>query len=80
MSELALENAVQIQAARKFHSYFGNTPDNVEHYNLLAKPIYIKKTPVPACPVMIGRTSTTITMKLPFYKPITEYKAWRNIT
>jgi hypothetical protein len=29
---------------------------------------------------MIGRTSTTITMKLPFYKPITEYKAWRNIT
>lgn len=30
-------------------------------------------------PVFLGRTSTSITMKLPFYKPITEYKAWRNI-
>ena len=28
---------------------------------------------------MVARTSTSITMKLPFYKPITEYKAWRNI-
>jgi hypothetical protein len=47
---------------------------------LLAKAIYIKKTPVPAKPVMICRTSTSITMKLPFYKPLTEYKAWRNIS
>ena len=30
-------------------------------------------------PVFLGRTSTSITMKLPLYKPITEYKAWRNI-
>ena len=29
---------------------------------------------------MICRTSTSITMKLPFYKPITEYKSWRNIS
>lgn len=29
---------------------------------------------------MIARTSSSITLKLPFYKPITEYKAWRNIT
>lgn len=29
---------------------------------------------------MIARTSTSITLKLPFYKPITEYKQWRNIT
>jgi len=29
---------------------------------------------------LIARTSTTITLKLPFYKPITEYKGWRNIS
>jgi hypothetical protein len=29
---------------------------------------------------MIARTSTSITLKLPFFKPITEYKQWRNIT
>ena len=28
---------------------------------------------------MLARTSTTITLKMPFYKPITEYKNWRNI-
>ena len=34
---------------------------------------------MPVTPIMISRTSTSITMKLPFYKPITEYKAWRKI-
>jgi len=28
---------------------------------------------------MICRTSTSIVMKLPFYRPVTEYKSWRNI-
>lgn len=42
--------------------------------------MYIKKTTVPVKPVMVCRTSTSITMKLPFFKPITEYKAWRNIS
>lgn len=79
MSNLALENAVHICAARKYHQYFGTTPDKIHPYNLLAKPVYIKKANVPEKPVMIARTSTSITMKLPFYKPITEYKSWRNI-
>lgn len=79
MTALALENAVQISAARKFHSYMNRSPDQIHPYNLLAKAIYIKKTPVPAKPIMIARTGTSITMKLPFYKPITEYKSWRNI-
>jgi hypothetical protein len=80
MTQLAIDNAVQISAARKFHAYFGHSPDKVHPYSLLGKPIYIKKTPVPTQPVMIARTSTSITLKLPFYKPITEYKNWRNIT
>ena len=74
-----LDNAVYIRAARHYHEYFGRSADQVPPFDLLAKPIYIKKTPVPSRPVMICRTSTSITMKLPFYKPLTEYKAWRNI-
>jgi hypothetical protein len=48
MADSALENAVQISAARKFYSYFGKSPDQIEPYNLLSKPVYIKKTPVPS--------------------------------
>jgi hypothetical protein len=80
MTTLALDSAVQITASRFFHSYFGRTPNDVHPYSLLQKAIYIKKTTVPPKPVMINRTSTSITLKLPFYKPITEYKAWRNIS
>jgi hypothetical protein len=40
---------------------------------------YIKKSPVPMKPIFISRTSTSMMLKLPFYKPITEYKSWRNI-
>ena len=80
MTALAVENAVHITAAMKFHAYTGHAPENVPPYDLLGKPVYIKKTTVPVSPVMIGRTSTSITLKLPFFKPITEYKNWRNIT
>lgn len=80
LAGLALDNSVYLRAARHYHEPFQRSPDQVHPFNLLAKPQYIKKTPVPSQPVMICRTSTTITMKLPFYKPLTEYKAWRNIS
>jgi len=79
-TNLALDNAVYIRAARHYHDYFGRSADQMHPFGLLAKAQYIKKTPVPQKPVMICRTSTSITMKLPFYKPLTEYKAWRNIS
>ena len=60
---MALDSAVYLKAGRCFHEYFGETPDLVHPFNLLAKPIYIKKTTVPAKPVMVCRTSTSITMK-----------------
>ena len=44
----------------------------------MAKPQYIKKSSVPTKPIMIARTSTSIMLKLPYYRPITEYN-WRNI-
>ena len=79
LAAITLENAVQISAARFFHPYFKKSPDLVHPFNLLANPLYIKKSTVPYTPILIGRTSTSITMKLPFFKPITEYKAWRQI-
>ena len=77
---MALDSAVYLKASRHFHEYFGRSPDQVHPFGLLAKPQYIKKSVVPAKPVMVCRTSTSITMKLPFFKPLTEYKAWRNIS
>ena len=75
----ALDSAVQISSSRKFHSYFGRSPDDFHPFSLLKNPIYIKKSGCPVKPVLIARTATSITLKLPFYKPITEYKNWRNI-
>ena len=40
---------------------------------------YIKKSQVLVKPVMNCRTSTSIVMKLTFYRPITKYKSWRHI-
>lgn len=79
LEKVTLENAVQVSASRFFHPYFKKSPNLVEPFNLLANPLYIKKSPVPMTPIMLARTSTSITLKLPFYKPITEYKAWRKI-
>jgi len=79
MSALLLENSIYVSASRYFHSYFKKSPNQVYPFSLQAENVYIKRTPVPQTPIMLGRTSTSITMKLPFYKPITEYKAWRNI-
>jgi len=80
LAAVTLENAVQVSAARYFHPYFGRSPNIVHPFSLLENPLYIKKSPVPATPIMIAKTNTSITMKLPFYKPITEYKAWRKIS
>ena len=79
MSSLAVENAIYIKAAAYYHSYFKRSADEVHPFHLMANSQYIKKTPVPLKPIFVCRTSTSILMKLPFYKPMTEYKSWRNI-
>lgn len=38
LSNLALDNAVYIRAARHYHEYFGRSPDQVHPLSLLAKP------------------------------------------
>jgi hypothetical protein len=74
-----VENSIYVSAARHFHSYFNKSPNQVHPFSLMADNAYIKRTNSPQIPVLLARTSTSITMKLPFFKPITEYKAWRNI-
>ena len=38
LSNLALDNAVYIRAARHYHEYFERSPDQVHPLSLLAKP------------------------------------------
>lgn len=73
---MIVENAVAVKSAKEFDLYSHKSPNQVYPFSLLSNPIYIKKTTVPPKPILIGRTSTTIIMKLPFYKPITEYRSW----
>jgi hypothetical protein len=79
MSGLAVENAIYLRAAGHYYEYYNRTADQVHPFHLMAEQQYIKKTPVPTKPIFVCRTSTSMLMKLPFYKPITEYKTWKNI-
>lgn len=79
MTQMIIDNAVAVKSAKEFDLYYEKTPNKVYPYSLMANPVYIKKTNVPPKPVLIGWTSTTIVMKLPFYKPITEYRSWWEI-
>lgn len=48
-------------------------------FNVMSRTRYLRKTIVPPKPVMVSRSSTTITMKLPYFRPQTDHKDWRNI-
>lgn len=79
MAKISVEAAVFVKASRLYNPYFEKSADQVFPYSLLAKPICIPKSTVPAKPILIARTSTSIVMKLPFFRPITEYKSWQKI-
>lgn len=79
MKNILLENSVSVLASRSFNHYSGQTSNDIHPFSLMSKPIYIKKTHVPPKPILVFRSSHTIIMKLPFYKPITDYRNWRNI-
>lgn len=51
-----------------------------EPLSLMDKQRYLKKTVEPPKPIFMARTSTTITMKLPYFRPQTDHKEWRNIS
>lgn len=58
------------RGVEKFQTPPFNVMDNVK---------YLRKTVVPPKPVMVSRTCTTITMKIPYFRPQTDHKEWRNI-
>jgi hypothetical protein len=79
MSRTCIDNSIYVKASRLFNEYSQKSSDDVYPYSLMSKPVYVKKTGIPIKPIMIMRTSTSIMMKLPNFRPITEYKAWRDI-
>ena len=41
---------------------------------------FFKKTTGPSKPIMVSRTSITITMRLPYFRPTIDHKEYRNIS
>lgn len=82
LKRIILENAAAIKIANHLMNFDEKGPNVLQKspLNLMDKTIYLKKTNVPPKPIMVSRTSTTITMRLPYFRPITEHKEWRNIS
>lgn len=82
LKRIILENAAAVKIANHLMNYEekGSNVLQKSPLNLLDKTRYIKKTNVPPKPILVSRTSTTITMRLPYFRPITENKETRKIT
>jgi len=82
LKRIILENAAAIKIANHLMNFDEKGPNVLQKspLNLMDKTIDLKKTNVPPKPIMVSRTSTTITMRLPYFRPITEHKEWRNIS
>jgi hypothetical protein len=78
---IIIDNSAAVKIAEHLTNYEEKDQKVYEKppLNLMGKSRYLKKTNVPPKPIFLGRTTTTITMKLPYYRPITDHKDWRNI-
>ena len=73
------ENAIYVDANYLFNLYKRSSASDVFPQKLMGLARYVKRTSVPVRPVLIARTSTTVTMKLPFFRPKTEFKLWKEV-
>lgn len=73
------ENAIYVDANYLFNIYKRSSASDVYPQKLMGVSRYVKRTTVPIKPVLIARTSTTVTMKLPFFKPKTEFRNWKEV-
>ena len=82
LKKIIIDNSASIKIAEYLMNYEerGETVFEKEPLNLMDKPRYLKKTVVPPKPIFMSRTTTTITMRLPYFRPQTDNKEWRNIT
>jgi len=82
LKRIIIDNSASVKIAEHIMNYEerGAKLYDKPPLNLMDKPRYIKKTNVPPKPIFLGRTTTTITMKLPYFRPITDHKEWRNVS
>jgi hypothetical protein len=69
LSNLLIKNSVMVRAASSENQYTQNNLRNDFPFYFLSHSYYFNKSKVPQKPVLISRTSTSISMMLPFFKP-----------
>ncbi len=67
LSELMVNNAVYIAAAREINTYSGRTILDSNPYHYLKQ--YTPKTKVPLKPILVSKASTSVSLMLPFFRP-----------
>lgn len=74
-----MENSVLIKATDNILNRPEKQIEEVYPLKYISMLRYIKKSLVPPQPLMVARLPTSLMMRMPFFKPVTEYKNWRNI-
>lgn len=69
MSGIAIQNAPQIEAAKLFDDQNGDSHLNHYPYKHLSDNSLTKPLSCPPKPIIVSRSPTSITVKLPFFKP-----------
>ena len=82
LKKIILDNSAAIKIGEHLMNFDERGPKvhEKEPLSLMDKTRYLKKTNVPPKPIFMARTSTTITMKLPYFRPLTDNKSWRTIS
>ena len=65
-----VSNSVYVDAARTVHTYNGKTLLDTYPFHFLKN--YTPKNKVPQKPILISRATTSMTMMLPFFRPLTK--------
>jgi hypothetical protein len=82
LKKIIIDNSASVKIAEHLMNYEekGQKVHEKEPLSLMDQQRYLKKTNVTPKPIFIARTSTSITMRLPYFRPLTDHKEWRNIT
>ena len=76
---LTVDNSVLVKATDLILNRPEKSVDEIFPLTYISLLRYIKKSEIPSQPLLVARTTKTLMMRTPYFKPITEYKNWRNI-
>ena len=81
LKKIIIENSASVKIVNNFMSNEnrGEEKHLTPPSNVMSKTRYLRKTIVPPKTIIVSRSSTTITMKIPYFRPQTDHKEWRNI-